>query len=92
MLGQVYTGGYEKTGLYWIFPFQFAMFILLGYRLGMIGSIIIFFLYLILLFNPQYTIPEFSFTESTRFLASLAVINMFIFTSEFTRYKSYAVP
>ena len=89
MVGQVYTGGYENTGLYWIFPFEFAMFILLGYRLGMISSIIIFLLAAILLFNPEYTIAKYSFVESSRFLASLAVINIFIFTSEFTRYKSH---
>ncbi|WP_371192933.1 GGDEF domain-containing protein [Glaciecola sp. SC05] len=89
MLGQVYTGGFENTGLYWIFPFQFAMFILLGYRWGMIGSIIIFVLSAVLLFNPQYTIAKYSFVESSRFLASLAVIDIFIFTSEFTRYKSH---
>ncbi len=89
MLGQVYTGGYENTGLYWIFPFQFAMFILLGYRWGMISSIIVFLLSAVLLFNPQYTIAKYSFVESSRFLASLAVIDIFIFTSEFTRYKSH---
>jgi diguanylate cyclase (GGDEF)-like protein len=89
ILGQVVTGGYENTGLYWIFPFQFAMFILLGYRWGMIGSIVVFVLCAILLFTPQYTIAEYSFVVSSRFLASLAVINIFIFTSEFTRYKTH---
>ncbi|MFT6269819.1 MAG: diguanylate cyclase (GGDEF)-like protein [Alphaproteobacteria bacterium] len=65
------------------------MFILLGYRLGMISSIVIFILAAIMLFNPHYTIAEYSFVESSRFLASLAVINIFIFTSEYTRYKNH---
>lgn len=89
MLGQVFTGGYLNTGLYWIFPFAFAMFILLGYRWGMVGSIVVFIFTALLLLNPQYTIAKYTFVESTRFMASLAAINILLFASEFTRYKSH---
>lgn len=84
-----YHGGYQDTGLYWLYPFPIVLLILLGAKLGGIVNIAVFSAISFLLFHPELIIAQYSRAEVTRFIASYAVLIGIAFISEYYREQSH---
>lgn len=89
MLGLVYSGGHMNTGLYWVLPFPFVLFILFGYRVGLAGNLLVFLIIWILLLNQEAIPADYSSEETSRFLSSFAATVFLMFIGEFFRYQSH---
>jgi len=87
-LALVYSGGYDNTGLYWVFPFPFVLFVLLGYRVGALGNAVLFVIIAFMLANQQLIAAEYRSTESSRFLAAFVVTAFLMLIGEYFRHKS----
>lgn len=90
LLGVVYTGGYQNTALYWLYPMPLIFFVLLGVKLG--GGInLLFFIALLFLLHPSTSIPA-SYTpaETSRFFASFALMNFISFIADYFRHQSHS--
>lgn len=89
ILALVYTGGYQNTGLYWIFPFPITIFVFYGYLRGLLINIAIFSIITFMLINHQYIAAEYRNQEISRFLASYVVCILFCLINEYFRYRSH---
>ncbi|WP_185964555.1 GGDEF domain-containing protein [Aliikangiella marina] len=89
MLGLVYSGGHMNTGLYWVFPFPFVLFVLFGYQVGLASNLVVYGLIWFLLVNQQLIPAEYSDEEISRFLSSFLATVFLMFIGEFFRYQSH---
>ncbi|MGX5172662.1 GGDEF domain-containing protein [Aliikangiella sp. IMCC44653] len=89
ILGLVYSGGYKNTGLYWVFPFPFVLFVLLGYQVGVIGNALLFGIVAFLLANQHLIPAEYSAAESSRFLSSFVATVFLMLVGEYFRAQSH---
>lgn len=88
MIALVVTGGYNNTGLFWVYPFPVAAFILLGYRTGLLINFVLYAVIVYLLTNQHLIRAEYSDDQVSRFLASLFTTILLALIGEFFRYRS----
>lgn len=85
----VWHGGYQNTALYWVFPFPAVLFGLLGTRQALIGNGLILLILSAMLFRPEWIRADYPLAESTRFLASLAIVVLACWFNEYFRERSH---
>lgn len=85
----VVSGGYENTGLYWIYPFPIVLFILFGYGYGLIVNTGFFVAIWLSLINQDIFPANYRDAEISRFLVSLAVNIAFCMIAEYFRFRSF---
>lgn len=90
MLALVASGGYENTGLFWVFPYVFAIFMFLGHFKGALINIITFICIAIMLYSPNLIDATYSNADITRFLASFLVSIFLCFCAEYFKLRSYS--
>lgn len=84
-----YTGGQSNTGLYWIYPLFFILFIFLGAFPGAVVALLLVTI-IGLILNSDYAIPaEYTEIELERALASLLTLIALSVISEFFRHRSH---
>lgn len=87
--GLAYTGGYQNTGLFWMFPFPIVFFILLNYRIGLFANIILLSVIFTIINNPNLNIANYEALSNLRFEVAIVLTTLFAFLSEFTRSQSH---
>lgn len=85
----VASGGFDNTGLYWVYPFIISIFMFLGHKKGVIASILMYVAITFLCLNQEYIHATYAQSEVSRFLASLLVCILLCFSSEFFRFRSF---
>ncbi|WP_286234810.1 GGDEF domain-containing protein [Thalassotalea sediminis] len=89
LLCVVYTGGYQNTALYWLYPMPLIYFVLLGVKVGGVVNVL-FFISLVLLLNGTITITaDYPAAEVSRFLTSFAVMCFVSFIADYFRHVSH---
>jgi len=85
----VASGGYENTGLYWVYPFLISIFMFLGHKKGMMASLLLYGVIIVMCLNQEYIDASYSSAEVSRFLASFFVCMLLCFSTEFFRFRSF---
>lgn len=85
----VLNGGYKNTALYWVFPFPMVIYILMGYKAGLLILFVLYSIFGFLLFEPDLAADLYRQEEKTRFLASLFTIVVIGFIGEYFRTRSH---
>lgn len=83
------NGGYRGTALYWIFPMPMGFFIMLGHRLGLAVSIILYAVLAFAIYEPELAGDIYRAEEKSRFLASLFTVIIMSFIGEYFRNRSH---
>lgn len=89
LMGIAYSGGYQNTGLYWLYPFPIIFFVLLGIKLGLLTNLLLFFSYFFMLIAPIDIPADYREVEIHRFLSSYAVSVLVCLVAEYFRHQSY---
>lgn len=89
IIALVVTGGQDNTGLHWIYPLLFVQFIFLGAFRGLIHSLVLLAALAAILAKPELVPADYSATEISRALASVATLVLLCFVSEYFRHRSH---
>lgn len=89
MLLLLMSGGFENTGLYWLYPFPIVLYVLFGHRYGILLNLLLFATFCFLLYNPSYIKADYRPEEISRFLSSFLVMATLMFITEFFRFRSH---
>lgn len=90
ILGLVFTGGYENTGLYWVFPFYTVLFAIVGYRAGITATFVSLVIIIYLLLQPELMQADYPSAHISRFIGSLISFISILFIGEFFWHQSHA--
>nr|HPQ35025.1 SpoIIE family protein phosphatase [Tenuifilaceae bacterium] len=81
--------GINNSGVLWYYVFSGLAILLTGTKKGSIYIFLITLLTIVLLVNPLgLDVNEYPFDFVVRFFASFAIVNLFIFIFEYTRYQA----
>lgn len=89
IFGLVITGGYNNTGLFWVFPFYAALFAIIGYRFGIAITIASLFGVIYLLYQPDLVLAVYPPEQISRFIAALVSYISIAFIGEYFWHKSH---
>jgi len=89
VVGLVAHGGYEYTGLYWVFPFPPILYGLLGRKKGTVLNLGLLALLALLLYGPDVGQAQYRAAENSRFLASLVTLIIACGINEHFRERSH---
>ncbi len=82
LIGYLTTGGHERTGLLWFYPFPFFMTHFFDSKKGVIFSLISLFIVLFVFFLPIDIFVEYKMSFKLRFLGSYSFLVVAIFFVE----------
>ncbi len=88
MLAVVASGGYDNTGLFWVFPYVLAVFMFLGYSKGLIINLIAYSGIAILLLVPDVIDANYQQSNISRFLTAYLVSIFLCFSAEYFKLRS----
>lgn len=89
VVGLVYQGGHQNTGLYWVFPFPAIIFGLLGSKVGLQINGLLIILLGLMLYTPDLIMAQYQSAEISRFIASLATVTAVGWINEHFRERSH---
>ena len=89
MMMLFYGGGHKNTALYWLFPFPFVLFVLLGSKKAIIINSGLVITFAFFLYHDQFILAEYRPEEKNRFLASFTVTIILSLIAEIFRYRSH---
>ncbi len=91
VIGIIINGGYEKTGIYWIYVFPIVSFFLKGNKGGVIWNIFLMFVILFLMYLDMHNVVAiaYSYVEIRQALISYVVVFLLAYIFESALLKSY---
>ena len=89
LIGLAYTGGYDSTGLYWMFPFPLVLFILLNYKAGLIFNLLLFGVIFFIINSPELNVANYDPETNIRFAVAISLTIFFAFLSELVRSQNH---
>jgi len=88
LIGLAFTGGFNNTALYWMFPMPIVIFTLLNYRLGLMLNSLLCVIIFVIINVPDFNLASYDVAVNIRFEVAYALTIMFAFISELVRSQS----